>query len=957
MKAKVLSKPIFAIGTIAMFCAAVFSGCVGPGTGNAGANAQIIGPDDMQALAGIETERNPLPDDCAIVASDADSFYAIIAAPVAAYYEEGQMSSVPLLVANDGNTYPWVNVTPNNPSEPTKFSNLGPVARFLMTYNPTSGIVIGMDKFSAKGSEASMGTVTPVEYALPVKQAFPGEVQEAALAVASAFWSKSEAAIIVDIETGYAEAVNAGVLASYLNIPIIPVSSADSAVADALSGLGVKYTILCGEVNVPGSVAESFGTMLKFSDLSQIADAVLEILPSHGYVGSDLPYVVMANPLDINVPNVLNETKYNFTGSIADKAQSGYPGMPEGLQGIPFNVTVPDDYKYANFVMDLKMDATGVTGSMGAPDPMATPDNSGTRIYIYIYKKSAGGEDTLEFFAPSQSYDFERDASGKPIAAYLHTELLQISEPGDYSIQVGSASLTHDDDLQAQFKLDVKVQKLEGPTYPLMPGLSSMAPYLAAIHKGIVLANPEFALQVSGLGGCVSCGDPAADSSAITEANRKAIAVHDELVSLLGKITGVGDDVPNIASVLSKDPDNAPYIAILADPNMVPMYYYVGSVGEGVAGGGEGIPGDVFYATVDPNLVGFEYNPNVAMLDSSGEPMTGELAVSRITGYDAQDASALIARSNFYARYLAGYAGQLNVNTDPVNEQTGYSLTNFGDLAYVGLGSEPPIESEVGTVAELITAFARAGMRSTAGTGDLAALALPLPVLGGLMNAGVKTLDNSGRQGAGTTWESSNFIWMVVHGFWYWFCPDAMQSLAPNAAGISSGAYGGTAFDVSRTKYMTMGPSVMFFDSCITARTDGLKAYNTLSTAFMHAGVNAYVGGTRSMYGPALNSPVLPIPYPMLDKDAKLGSYMAKVFFSRLAGYIVSDVHTEALAIGVWPCDMDIGHAMLLARNDYAAQTGLKADDTICTMSAVVLYGDPAFNPYESNHEGGLALP
>ncbi|MDD5502424.1 MAG: C25 family cysteine peptidase, partial [Candidatus Thermoplasmatota archaeon] len=289
---------------------------------------------------------------------------------------------------------------------------------------------------------------------------------------------------------------------------------------------------------------------------------------------------------------------------------------------------------------------------------------------------------------------------------------------------------------------------------------------------------------------------------------------------------------------------------------------------------------------------------------------------------DVQDASALIARSNFYAQYLAGYQG-------PINQAAGNTpLTGFGGMAWNGLGSEPPIEGALTTALSLDIADTRAGFNT----------------------AVILKAEETGRDKSAIQWESSNFIWETVHGFWYHFVPDAVNA-GPAVPVVNVGVplNGPTGpYAVKHVKYMSMGPSVMALESCITARTDGLKAYNTISQAFLHAGVNAYMGGTRSMWGSI--TPAMDTPTPLSDK---LGEYVEKNFFGHLTGYYTSDADPTGTVTGMVG-DMDVGHALLYARNAYASATGLTASDAIDTMSVIVIYADPAFNPYEPNHEGGL---
>ncbi|PKK81075.1 MAG: hypothetical protein CVT47_04310, partial [Thermoplasmata archaeon HGW-Thermoplasmata-2] len=352
-----------------------------------------------------------------------------------------------------------------------------------------------------------------------------------------------------------------------------------------------------------------------------------------------------------------------FTGELTDKGLGNtapYPGMPETGDSVPFNFAIPDGYNYANIAVNLSIDLTGLPTAL-------TPGNAdftNVRALLWIYQIVDGAE-VLVFMANAVCYDYVRDSSGKPTDVWARVEFEVVNQPGEYKIAIGpfvGTGILVDPTgtyTTAPFECSLTVQKLESPIYPLMPGLSSLAPYLAAIHKGVVLAKPDYALQVAGLGGCVDCGEPSANPDAIVAANKKAAAVHNEVVNLLKKIYGI-DDAQKLNDKLNEDLTKAPYLAILADTNMVPMYYYTGGVGAGPGEGGQGQPGDVFYATVNPSLDGYEDDPNIAMMDTGDTPMTSEVAVGRLTGYDAQDVSALIARSNFYDKYLAGYKGPLN---------------------------------------------------------------------------------------------------------------------------------------------------------------------------------------------------------------------------------------------------------------------------------------------------------
>ena len=56
---------------------------------------------------------------------------------------------------------------------------------------------------------------------------------------------------------------------------------------------------------------------------------------------------------------------------------------------------------------------------------------------------------------------------------------------------------------------------------------------------------------------------------------------------------------------------------------------------------------------------------------------------------------------------------------------------------------------------------------------------------------------------------------------------------------------------------MDFGPGIIFVESCITGRIDGLAPENCLSQAYLHAGMNGYIGATRVTADPGYLEPGL----------------------------------------------------------------------------------------------------
>ncbi|GEM_PF-656952 len=846
------------------------------------------------------------PGDVAFIASDSSPMYALIGTPLGAYYTGSTPTFHPLLVyQGKEDRYPYT-------------SGSSAIGHFLNMYDPTNAslIVLGDPLY----------TELPGELVLPP---FSGTPEEVSLDVAVHFWNYTDAVVLVnDDEKGYEEAVNAVPLASYLSIPVIVVDGGvDAHVADILSSLKVKYSIVCGDIG-------GFGKALHFKSYEEIEDAIIKVIRER--VGGDINYIALANPMDVYPPRVKvvdgepQELKFHFEGIIHDSSARAYPGAaPEGNDGPAFNFTIP--YKYANVKIDVKMDVSEATGPTWSYGPLRdnvehNADGSGERIYVFIgidrnndsVLDTSTESDELQFFGGSPGYDYiranPRDPHSKPLWAHFYIELPFYNEEQPEHIIQLLGKLPTDPDTSAPFTVDITVQELEDTNYPLMFGLSSMAPYLAAYHKGVVLARPDFEMYSPGYIGCSGCGVPAANPEALWDANEEVKEVKKQLNRLLAKIAGMEPDPTALAEYyaqLAQDPETVMYVGIIADTNMVPMYFYP-SNGQGDATEGFGIPSDICYMDVDADLDDPPYSV-------TGEDASFELAVGRVDGWDAQDVSALIARNVFYHRIIENYRGPKNTE-NPM--ESGHLAPFWKDSAITTVGSEPPIDSAYPTTTKLAAMYEAAGMST---------------------NKKPYNLQNqmSRRQYSQPFYESANFIFFCAHGFYYWYVPTAQEGMA----GITQPTYGGGAFDVTHVKDMTFGPSVIFGSSCVTGRIDGIPGRNALSQAFLHAGMNAYIGATRESWGSL-------VPIPDESSGESLGDLLALYIYADLTGYIYNKDGgmTEGWVYG----NTSVGFALMDAKNRYIEHEGGSDNGgTVCdTFEEFVLHGDPAFNPYEPNHEG-----
>lgn len=166
--------------------------------------------------------------------------------------------------------------------------------------------------------------------------------------------------------------------------------------------------------------------------------------------------------------------------------------------------------------------------------------------------------------------------------------------------------------------------------------------------------------------------------------------------------------------------------------------------------------------------------------------------------------------------------------------------------------------------------------------------------------------------------EGSNYIIGGVHGNYYWYVPSCRWEKTA----------GGSAYDVTNTRELSFGPATFFLVSCITGRIDGLNPRNALAMTYVHGGVNAYVGATRSTLGWI---------DPDLDFDMR--------FLEPEGAVLLSEYFLEELVK-----DESCGMALRNAKNSYLPtdlSSGSIRDESYIMFQHYILHGDPAFNPYE----------
>jgi hypothetical protein len=359
----------------------------------------------------------------------------------------------------------------------------------------------------------------------------------------------------------------------------------------------------------------------------------------------------------------------------------------------------------------------------------------------------------------------------------------------------------------------------------------------------------------------------------------------------LGELADLdGTDWSTLAShYAERDPADPMFVGIVADPFMVPWLYYENGQSSYGESEGFGTPSDNGYGDIDVDVENLPFS-----LDG-GDPKL-EIPVGRMTGWDIQDTSAQIARTFFYYDIIDFFPGHSG---------------SFKDSAMSTHGTVIPVGAANTVVKKLQAAYSQAGFTVDA-------------------NHNFALSDS---KISAPFYEQSSFIFECAHGHYYWFVPPGYKDTSA-----------GGGFTVANVQDMNFGPGVLFASSCVTGKIDGIPLYNGLSQAFIHSGLNSYIGASRLSWGSL-------VPSPMASPSGEaFGGYMGLLFYGYLTGYVYDrDGGLQSEGIG----DLSIGAALMLAKNDFIKEEGTDGggarDDTAEEFNVA---GDPAFNPYEPNHGG-----
>ena len=160
---------------------------------------------------------------------------------------------------------------------------------------------------------------------------------------------------------------------------------------------------------------------------------------------------------------------------------------------------------------------------------------------------------------------------------------------------------------------------------------------------------------------------------------------------------------------------------------------------------------------------------------------------------------------------------------------------------------------------------------------------------------------------------------------------------------------------------MEFGPSVIFLDGCALGRIDNHEPKNLISTAYIHSGVNTFIGASTLSEGVGyLDARKRPIGFGISEYiKTSINPDLHNLHFGRL---IASNFFKDLIE-----SNNSVGLAFRNAKNEYLPMDvnstffegylcGPSKECNYCALFEHNLFGDPTFNPYEPVNEGIIDL-
>jgi len=701
----------------------------------------------------------------------------------------------------------------------------------------TSGLVPLLVDGDAEEAGQQSRVVEALGLSMPLRVDGPDHTSATVSAALSAY-SRAAGAVVVDKGMGgYNASLTAGALASYLDVPVLVRDGASTTgeVRDGLEELGATYVILAGPFEPsPAAVAKELGKPVLYLDGRDLGSALLAVIADRF---GRVDYGVLANPTDVLGVSCQDvqaggPVEWEEQGRFSSLSRVGHvetlgAGSSSTTIGVPMETGIQRLRVHA-LITNLDDPLRNIKEMAGIVPivSLKLTDASGGLI---AYGSSIGyreGEAVLDVVAMDASGDMS-----------LRMSVFYGIKGRSNSVTMGQGwdgvGWSH---ISADWAVEFTRTPLTTPLAPQLPGLSRLAPYLAAAHGGFVVSDgglsylsPEWA-RGAGSGTATGPWYDGGQHEAVNARVDRNVGALGSAVAELGMVSGA-NGTPLLDGYLS----GPAWLAILGDASSIPQLY-------------------------QPKDPSWEEDVQYGLGWATDEPyrLDGELSIGRPLSTTVAGVSTLVARTLFYEAVAEAHTASLS-----------YVESNDWGRNYMLLYGE--------------------------GGGQTGGLFWQRPFADELTTAGFdphqygENLQNDRQtMEARGAYERSNYMEVMLHGNWYWYCPEI------NGADEYS-----TSVKVLDVRDWAIGPSTFLSAACLMGRIDGVPADQNIGLTLIHAGANAFVGATRSTG---------------------------------------SESGTRWMEWDLIHNDTSVGEALRLSMSVHPVAP---------TMYVRMLFADPAFNPYE----------
>jgi hypothetical protein len=394
---------------------------------------------------------------------------------------------------------------------------------------------------------------------------------------------------------------------------------------------------------------------------------------------------------------------------------------------------------------------------------------------------------------------------------------------------------------------------------------------------------------------------------------------------------------------------------------------------------GCGTPSDFIYGNIDPLHRDWSNTAN----DTYSYYPYQENVVGRITGWDVQDASALIDRTIFYDKIIAKLGdwkdnAALLIGGGQDFQKPLLRYLIFGDLLGLTPRGEPmKFPTGYGKFAAERTkekvyepmdftineAYAEEAARQ--GFSDEAIDRLKKATWLNRLAFSKRQLKNligEEEVKGGELMENSNFIWANAHGNQHLFGMEGIDLVSAGIGGpiihgalnqilpiVGGGFMGpGTAlmkhveYSTREVENMDLGPSFLWIESCICGKIDGMYPQVNIGQTCLHAGINALIAAPTesNIAGGYLDPKIAMYDVPLsvwlaylnTSINAKRGGYPDPHFGYKIYADLCEDLREN---------DSSIGLALRNARNKYLPED---ANWTLWWSPPLIITGNPWYD-------------